>query len=175
MQTSKHIFLIGFMGSGKTYWGKKLSRAIELPFLDLDDLISSKVGKSIADFFQDSGEAAFRNMEVLALQEISRLPTPHIIATGGGTPCFFDNLEYMNKSGTTIYLKVSPEILVARLRSETNTRPLLKATPADKLLQTIQELLKARETFYTKATFTIPQIDTSDDILPLLIQVSNRL
>lgn len=126
----KHLFLIGFMGSGKTYWGKRLAEALSLPFIDLDYLIETGEGVSIANLFARTGEEAFRIIERRYLHSLAESP-PSIIATGGGTPCFFNNLAWMRTHGVVLWLNVPFEVLWARLQgAEQHKRPLLvQATP----------------------------------------------
>ena len=118
------IFLTGFMGSGKTYWGRKLADAIDRPFYDLDQLIESRQQQSVAAVFSEAGEATFRELERETLHQTTALP-PAIVATGGGTPCFFDNMTWMNEVGLTIFLDTPAAILADRLKHERAFRPLL--------------------------------------------------
>lgn len=150
----KHTFLIGFMGSGKSHWGRLLASALHRPFIDLDALIEEKAGKSIAAIFAETGEAGFRELERNQLHELDNIP-PAVVATGGGTPCFFDNMARMKKTGTTIYLKVRPEILVERLKKEKTQRPLLKDTDDAGLSEFIHKRLTEREPWYSQADFTL--------------------
>lgn len=126
----KHLFLIGFMGSGKTYWGKRLAEALSLPFIDLDYLIETGEGAPIADLFARAGEEAFRVIERRYLHSLADSP-PGIVATGGGTPCFFDNLAWMRAHGAVLWIDVPFEVVWARLQgTEQHKRPLLaQATP----------------------------------------------
>lgn len=126
----KHLFLIGFMGCGKTYWGKRLAEALSLPFTDLDHLIEAGEGASIADLFAQAGEEAFRAVERRYLHSLAESP-PGVVATGGGTPCFFDNLAWMRAHGTVLWIDVPFEVLWSRLQgAEQHKRPLLaQATP----------------------------------------------
>ncbi len=156
MQTGQHIFLIGFMGCGKTYWGRILAEKIGLPFLDLDDWISNNSGQSIAHIFSEKGEPGFRVMERDALQALAALPAS-IIATGGGTPCFFDNLDRMNEIGTTIYLKTPPTLLAERLRHEKEFRPLLAEVQDGDLHDFIAKKLEEREPYYRRAMVVLEQ------------------
>jgi len=162
MQTSQHTFLIGFMGCGKTHWGRILSEKTGLPFFDLDDLITKKSGKSIAHIFSEKGEPGFRVMERNALQSLADQPAS-IIATGGGTPCFFDNLDWMNEIGTTIYLKTPPTLLAERLRHEKEFRPLLAEVQDHDLQDFIAKKLEERERFYMRAKVILEQ--TGDDAI----------
>jgi shikimate kinase len=125
------IFLIGFMGSGKSSMGAAISSDLGLRFIDLDKAIESKFGKDIPAIFATDGEKHFRELEQQTLQELLE-EDDYVMACGGGTPCFFDNMDRMNEAGVTIYLKMSTDVLADRLQTETETRPLLagKAEPS---------------------------------------------
>ncbi len=156
MQTQHHIFLIGFMGCGKTYWGRLLAEKLSIPFLDLDDWITTNYGASIAHIFAEKGESGFRVLERDALRSLSELPKS-IVATGGGTPCFFDNMDWMNSIGTTIYLKTAPALLVERLRHEKEFRPLIADLEDLDLQDFIIDKLAEREHFYLSAKVVLEQ------------------
>ncbi len=144
------IFLIGFMGSGKSHVGRQLAKAAQMPFLDLDDYIEQQEQRPIRDIFAQEGEAAFRQMERAALHRTAELPEA-VIACGGGTPCFFDNMDWMNRHGVTVYLQTPADILFQRLQAGKNKRPLL-ATLDDAALQSyITNKLNEREPFYLQA------------------------
>lgn len=159
-----NIYLIGFMGSGKTYWGKKWSATQGLAFHDLDDIIETQEDKSIARIFEEQGEAHFRDLETRALQELAG--TNSIIAVGGGTACFNDNISWMNEYGTSVYLHSSPENILGRLAGEKNKRPLIKHLRDDELLFYIREKIKEREPFYHQAKITVNVDDIPGDYLP---------
>jgi len=152
------IFLIGFMGSGKTTFGHKLAKKLGYDLIDLDHLIESKAGMSIAKYFEKSGEPAFRKLEKATLQNIP-FPDNVIIATGGGTPCFSDNMEWMNDHGTTVYLSLSPQALADRLQHGQAERPLIKDLNKQELIDFITEKLVSREEFYKKAKFIVNGLD----------------
>jgi len=164
MQTQNHIFLLGFMGCGKTHWGRLLAEKTGMPFLDLDERIATLSGKSISEIFTETGEPGFRVMERDALQSLVSLPTS-IIATGGGTPCFFNNSDWMNEIGTTIYLKTSPTLLAARLHHEKEFRPLLAEVQEDDLHEFIAKKLEERERFYLQAKIVLEQKEGDKDFL----------
>lgn len=149
---TRHVFLIGFMGSGKTHWGHILAERLGVPFLDLDAFIETGEGKSIAAIFEVLGENGFRASEREYLHRVAAMP-PTVIATGGGTPCFFNNMPWMKQHGTTIYLKTSPEILFGRLKNERMQRPLLKNLSEAELRDFIRERLEERGPFYRRADF----------------------
>jgi shikimate kinase len=149
------IFLVGFMGSGKTYWGKQWAAKTGLPFFDLDDIIEKQEGKTIADIFQQHGEQWFRQKETEVLHSFSAIESG-IISCGGGTPCFNDNMHWMNQHGTSIYLTATPEQIADRLIHEKQKRPLVKDLHADELLTFIANKLKERDVFYSTATIILP-------------------
>jgi shikimate kinase len=156
MQTRQHLFLIGFMGCGKTYWGRILAHQTSLPFLDLDDLIVQRTGQSIAQIFTEHGESGFRKLEQKTLKTLEEFPAS-IIATGGGTPCFFDNMDWMNTVGTTVYLKTAPSLLAERLRLEKEYRPLLAGVSLDDLEAFIEKKVMEREPDYMRAKVILEQ------------------
>lgn len=146
----KRIFLIGYMGSGKTTLGKAYSVANGLQFIDLDWYIEERMHKSVSDLFIERGEDGFRRLEQKMLHEVGDFEDV-LIACGGGTPCFFDNMNYMNKMGETVFLDVSPEVLFRRLKVAKAKRPLLANKTDGELMQTITSALEKRLPYYTKA------------------------
>lgn len=146
------IYLIGYMGTGKTTLGKALSEKLGYRFIDLDHYIQELYGKTVAELFSEYGEAGFREIENKTLREVAAFDDA-VISTGGGTPCFFDNMDVMNNSGTTVYLKASPEALFNRLSipEHKEKRPLIKNMDEKDLLQFIAENLAKREAFYEQA------------------------
>lgn len=146
----KRIFLIGFMGSGKTTLGKALSRKLGVDFIDLDLYIEGRYHKMIREIFAESGEERFRHIEQSLLHEVADFENV-IIAAGGGTPCFFDNIDYMNAHGTCIYLKASIDELCHRLASGRDTRPLLQGKSDEELRQYIEHTLSERDPYYSRA------------------------
>jgi shikimate kinase len=147
------IFLIGYMGSGKTTVGRKIASLIDAPFIDLDTRIESSSGKSITELFS-TGEDDFRKLERQSLMEISKEPNL-VVSTGGGTPCFFDNMEWMNQQGITVYLKLDPISLFHRLRASKRPRPLIAGMEDDELLAYIEKNLTERESFYKKSKYQV--------------------
>ena len=148
------IFLIGFMGSGKTTVGKPLAKALGFRFVDMDHHITDTRHKTVAEIFEELGENGFRKLEQQTLQELSTQDNI-VIATGGGAPCFFDNMEAMNRAGATIYLQVSPEGLATRLKHGRDKRPLLRGKNDRELLLYIKEKLVEREPFYKQARIIV--------------------
>lgn len=155
----KPIFLIGFMGSGKTTWGKKLANALAIPFIDMDHEIVEKIGMSIPEYFGLHGDEGFRKIErEVMLEQAERTG---IISTGGGTPCYFDNMQWLIDHGTVLYLKHSPKSLWNRLsQSDVNKRPALKGFSGEELLSFIEEKLDERAPFYDRAHIHVDQINT---------------
>ena len=132
----KPIFLIGYMGSGKTTLAKKLASKLELPFIDTDDEIVKEVGMSITEYFQLHGEEKFRALEREHLQKIAQQKA--IVSTGGGSPCFFDNMQWMNENGVSVYLQMSPKALFDRLsQSKLHKRPILIGKTEEELFNFI--------------------------------------
>lgn len=156
MQTRQHLFLLGFMGCGKSYWGRMLSQELAVPFLDLDDLITTRAGKTIAEIFADQGESGFRALERDALHSLADRP-PSIVAAGGGTPCFGDNMDWMNAHGQTVYLNTPSTLLVQRLRHEKEVRPLLSGVKDAELQAFIEIKLAERAPFYMQAQVVLEQ------------------
>lgn len=144
------IFLIGYMGAGKTTLGKAFARAMELTFVDLDWYIEERFHKTIRQIFAERGEEGFRELEKRMLQEVGEFENV-VISVGGGTPCFFDNMAYMNQAGDTIFLDVDVEVLFRRLRAAKQQRPLLADKTDEELRTFIVEALQKRLPFYTQA------------------------
>ena len=146
----QRVFLIGFMGAGKTSTGKELSAKMKCSFIDLDLFIERRYHKNIRQIFEEKGEEYFREIECKALREVAEFEDV-VISTGGGTPCFHHNMMFMNKLGTTVYLKVSNEELVRRINLNKNARPLLKDFSGDQLSRFVEETLAKRRPFYEQA------------------------
>lgn len=150
------IFLIGFMGAGKTTLGKFAAKHNSLQFLDLDAQIEADQGMPVREIFKQRGEEGFRQIEQEALHKVGNLDGDHLIACGGGTPCFFDNMAYMNAAGVTIYLDMSAARLTDRLRHSPEKRPLLASLTVD--LQTfVHQKLVERASFYGQANVIVPE------------------
>jgi len=152
------IYLIGYMGCGKSTLGRRLSAHLGLQFVDMDHYIEERNCKTVPQIFAEEGEEEFRKKERKALEELSEF-TDIVIATGGGAPCFFDNIDLMNKTGETIYLNIDPKILADRLLKSKTERPLIKGKSRDELVAFIDETLKKRNAFYLQAQFQITQPD----------------
>ena len=150
----KRIILVGYMGSGKTTVGKALSKETGMMFYDLDWYIESRMRKSVSQIFAEKGEEGFRKIEYNMLHEVAEFENV-IISCGGGTPCFFDNMDYLNEQGSVVYLKATPETLYKLLLMAKVVRPLLKGKSSEELITYITEHLKERAPFYEKAHYTL--------------------
>lgn len=159
------------MGSGKSTIGKRLANKLGFSFIDLDQYIEKKYFKTVANIFETEGEASFRNFEKSCLEEVSHFENV-IISCGGGTPCFFDNIDLMNKTGKTIYLRLSPLMLVSRLRNskKINTRPLIMNKSKEELVEYVTKTLTIREEFYLKAEIIV---DTKSKNIAEIIDLIN--
>ena len=150
----RRIILVGYMGSGKTTVGKALSKETGMMFYDLDWYIESRMHTTVPKLFAEKGEEAFRKVEYNMLHEVAEFEDV-IISCGGGTPCFFDNMDYLNQQGDVVYLKATPEVLYNHLLMARVERPLLKGKSPDELIAYITEHLQEREPFYSKARYTL--------------------
>lgn len=146
------IFLIGFMGAGKTTLGKALSKELGLTFVDLDWYTEERYHQTINELFTGRGEADYRKLERQMLHEVAEFEDV-IISVGGGTPCFFDNLEYMNNQGDTVFLQVNPAVLFKRLRVARRQRPLLCNQSDEEMKEYIGSTLELRKDYYSGAKF----------------------
>ena len=144
------IYLIGYMGAGKTTLGKAFARAMGLTFVDLDWYIEERFHKTVQRIFEERSEEGFRELERNMLHEVSDFENV-VISTGGGTPCFFDNMEYMNTQGETVFLSVDPTVLFRRLRVAKQQRPLLAEKTDEELMEFIGSALEKRMPHYSKA------------------------
>lgn len=151
------IFLIGFMGSGKTHWGRLLSEKLGIRFFDLDEQVTEHAGKSIVEIFAAEGEEQFRLMEKEVLHIITESHESFVMACGGGSPCYFNNIEYMNQSGTTVWINAPLEILFERLVEEKDKRPLIKNLSDDQLRNFIAKKFSDRKIYYEQATVTVDE------------------
>ena len=166
---SCRIILVGYMGSGKTKIGKKLSEKLDIPFIDSDQVIEEKMNKTIVQLFEELGESKFRILESEFIRELSKTSS-FILATGGGLPCFSDNILFLNDLGITIYLKTSNEILANRILNDTN-RPLIKGKNKEELIEFVTLSLLERECFYEKSRFILNESQHNiDSILQIINQ-----
>ena len=150
----KRIILIGYMGSGKTTVGRQLAMALGLSFYDLDWYIEMRYHRSVAQLFAERGEEGFRELERNMLHEAAEFEDI-VLSCGGGTPCFYDNMEYISNVGESVYLKATPEVLAAHLRMGRVERPLIKGKSPEELLDYIRASLKEREPYYLKAKHVV--------------------
>jgi len=150
MQKADKIFLIGFMGSGKTTAGKKLASRLRWEFIDLDEFIEQDKGMPVAEIFETQGEDCFRAVEAEALRTVAKARDT-VISTGGGTPCFHGNMEFMMLNGLTVYLRMTPESLARRLVRSPAGRPLLKNIAKEELEVYVRTKLDEREPWYSMA------------------------
>ncbi|WP_343667713.1 shikimate kinase [Chitinophaga sp.] len=153
------IFLLGFMGAGKSYWGKQLAEHLELPFYDLDDVIVESEEMSISDIFATKGEDYFRERESFWLRELSEEDN-FLISCGGGAPCFQDNMDVMNERGITIWLNPELPLIVDRLKRKKAKRPLIADLPDEEILAFVEKKLAERQPFYQQAQITIAESDS---------------
>jgi shikimate kinase len=172
MTPPRLIYIIGFMGSGKTTAGKKLASLLGWSFIDLDKKVEENEGKSIAEIFSENGEKYFRIAESRMLKKLDTAKDT-VISTGGGTPCYTDNMNIMLESGLTIYLRLTPLQLRSRLSGSKGDRPLIKDMDQGKLLSFISEKLPTRENFYNRSAIIVDGLDL--DINSLLSRVKSIL
>ena len=155
------IFLVGFMGSGKTTLGRTLSAKMNLQFIDLDIFIENRFCRSVKQIFAERGEEAFRKIERNMLLEVCDFEDT-IVACGGGTPCHFDNMEVMNRAGITVFLDVPVPVLLARLRVARAGRPLLAGMDDAELLRFVTQALAARRPFYGRSALRLDASQLDD-------------
>jgi len=166
------------MGVGKTTAGKELAKSLNLEFIDLDQFIQNRYSKSINQIFEQDGESKFREIENNIIKEVATFENV-VISTGGGVPCFYDNMEIMNHAGITIYLKASPRLLADRLNSCKDKRPLIKDKNEQELYSFVSDNLEKRDPFYSKAQIIyeteklIDKYDTEEYISGLLEVINN--
>ena len=170
------IFLTGYMGAGKTTLGKAFAHQMNIPFIDLDWYIEERFHKTVGELFAERGETGFRELERNVLHEVAEFENV-VISTGGGAPCFFDNMEFMNRMGKTVFLNVHPDVLFRRLRVAKQQRPILQGKQDDELKAFIVQALEKRAPFYRQAQYVFNadeledrrQIDTSVQRLKQLL------
>ena len=181
------VFLIGFMGSGKSFYAKGLSEYLHVPFVDLDQFIEEEQAISISEIFEKMGESAFRTLESVAIKQVyADLLTTNaekrhkndilgVISCGGGTPCFNENMEWMNAHGLTIWINPSEDIILERLLKEKKTRPLIASLSDDALKDFIHQKLLDRKPTYEKSTSVITHHNTTIDEFVNTIQHAKNL
>lgn len=164
------IFLIGFMGSGKSHWGRQLSQRLQLPYFDLDDVITTEEKRSIPEIFAVDGEEYFRRREQEELDRLIDTQAAFICSTGGGTPCFFNNIDRMKKAGTVVWLNTSPDALVVRLLKEKEKRPLIRDVSDEELLSFIRKKMNDRRLYYEQAHVHVDEDQTDlDQLLKMIL------
>ena len=159
------VFLIGFMGCGKTHWGKQLSEKLQMPFFDLDSLIEEREGKTVTEIFAEMGEEYFRMLEKDVLYMITESHPTFVMACGGGAPCFFNNIDYMKSRGTTVWINCSTDCLYSRLVKEKEKRPLIQAIPDNELRSFIIKKYSDRKIFYQQAQVILAEDDVNLEAL----------
>jgi len=159
------IFLIGFMGCGKTHWGRQLSQKLQIPFFDLDEKIEEREGSPITEIFSENGEEYFRLLEKDVLHLLTESHETFVMATGGGTPCFYNSIDYLNDKGTTVWINCSVDCLFQRLKSEKEKRPLIRSITDEELRAQIIRRYATRKIYYRKAKLIITEDDVSLDRL----------
>ena len=166
---AEKIFLVGMMGSGKSYWTKKMAKWIKSAGYDLDDLIEMNEERTIAEIFSEDGEDQFRKIEAKILRWFKE-KKKFVLATGGGTPCFQDNMSWMKKEGVVIWLDESVEVLAKRLNEEKAHRPLIANLEEDALVKFLQDKLVERHSFYSQANYRLSSEQITDAKLKQIIQ-----
>lgn len=149
----KPVFLVGYMAAGKTTLGRRAAQLLDVEFIDLDAYIEARYRKRVSDLFAERGEVGFRDIERRMLHEVAEFDNV-LVATGGGTPCFFDNMEYMRSRGVTVYLSASIPTLCRRLLRARVKRPLVAGKTAEELDDCIAGMLAQREPYYRQADYT---------------------
>ena len=162
------VFLVGYMGVGKTTIGKKIANRMGLKFIDLDRVISNEVSMSISQIVDTKGEKYFRQLERKSLIKIAKMENV-LVATGGGAPCFYDNMKLINQSGVSVFLELDEKSLVKRLLLGQNTRPLLKGKTGNELLDFVNIHLAERITFYNQSDICFNTLNADKDSLDVLV------
>ena len=168
------VFLIGYMGCGKTTLGEVLARQMDCRFIDLDEFIEQRQGMTVLQIFDEMGEQHFRKLETEALHEVASM-TDVIVGCGGGTPCHGDNMSLMNQAGTTVWLTTSPERITARLLlpEQKSKRPKINTLPAHEVLPLVKMELQSRSLYYAQAQL---QFDSTDiETGPATVRTARRL
>ena len=167
----KSIIIIGYMGAGKTTVGKALAKELGVMFYDLDWYIESRMRKTVKQIFDEIGEEGFRKIERNMLHEVAEFENV-VVSCGGGTPCFFDNMDYMNSVGQTFYLKASTETIVNHLAMSRGERPLLKGKSPEELRDFVGTQLAEREAWYAKASEVV-NVDVLDSFSKIELVVDD--
>lgn len=157
------LFILGFMGCGKSYSGKRLAEKFDIDFIDLDEYIEAKEDRTIRTIFEKEGEEYFRKLEQQCLHEMNTKEMT-VISVGGGTPCFFDNMKWMNEEGVTVFLETSVEVLTSRLEKAMVGRPLLQGFSKEELINFIERKLEERNPFYHQCQILYEQKEEGQDV-----------
>ena len=160
------------MGSGKTHVGQQLAQILGFDFIDIDAFLEAREGETISSIFETKGEQYFRKAEQKYLKQLET-KEQIVIATGGGTPCFFDNMQWINQQGISIYLKPTIDVLVQRLQSEMAHRPILSGQSTETLYQFIGDKLKKRATFYEQARHIVEIQSVEQDVVTIIVKMIN--
>jgi shikimate kinase len=161
------IYLIGFMGSGKSHWGRLLSEKLGIRLFDLDEQVVEQAGKPITQIFTEDGEENFRLLEKDVLHIISESHDSFVMACGGGSPCYFNNIEYMKQAGTVVWINTPLEVLFERLVKEKEKRPLIKSLTDEQLKSFINKKYADRKIYYEQADV---KVDEEPVLLDSLIE-----
>lgn len=164
------IILLGYMGAGKTTIGKELAKTLGLSFYDLDWYIQTRMRKTVKEIFDERGEEGFRKIEHNMLHEVAEFEDV-VISCGGGTPCFYDNMDYMNQQAETVYLKAAPDVLYMHLKMGKGVRPLLLNKTPEEVQAFIREQLAQREAFYSRAKHTL-DVSLMDNFEKIAVSVN---
>lgn len=168
---ASRIFLVGFMGSGKSYWGKIWAEETGYTFTDLDEIIEKAEQSSIHTIFEKKGEVYFRQTEAILLRSMQQENT--IIACGGGTPCYYDNMQWINKNGCSIWLQATTNDILKNIQRGGANRPLLKGLDEKQLQSYITNSLKEREQYYSMAAIGLPVSTLNRDVIQSLFLYNN--
>jgi len=167
------IYLVGYMGSGKTYYGKELAKCLNFCFIDTDEMIQKHTGKTIATLFKENGEKHFRKIEQKMLNTTLEMENT-VIATGGGTAIFHNNMQLMNQNGLTIFLKPSFDVIYNRLYQQKDSRPLLKDINKDQVSEFISLHIKERNRFYREAKIIISPEHTNPNNVKKFLNIDHK-
>ena len=166
------IFLVGYMGCGKSSLGRKLAKACNAPFYDMDSIIEQREGATISDIFHYAGEQYFRDKERELIEELGAMQGDMIISTGGGAPTWADNMEYMNRMGECVYLRRTAQQIASRLSPNgRQKRPKLRGLNDEELIAFMTQNMAEREPFYSKAEHIIDCVERSDaEIINIILE-----
>lgn len=170
----QRYFILGYMGAGKSRFSRKLASSLGLQNIDLDLFIEHRYCKTVAQLFTEKGEAYFRKIEQLCLIELCSYENI-IVSLGGGTPCFFDNIDLIKQHGCSIFLDLPEEELFIRLKNSHHKRPLLQDKTDEELKAFIHASLKKRRPFYEQATLTLSSSSFTPETLEVILSLSNPI